>query len=145
MNATSQFLVHLLHTIAAAQIAIAVLNLFLVRLLKWEQELKAMPLLLREVFQVHAWFISVSLLIFGTMTWRFAAELAHGADAIGRWLCAGIGLFWGIRTVLQITYYSSSHWRGQTGRTAIHLGLLLAYGGMALIYLWAGLARGGSL
>jgi hypothetical protein len=127
----------LLKTAATLQLGIAVLNLFLVPLLNWKEKLARAPLLLREVFQVHAWFISVTLALFGLLTWRFAAELAMRANAIGVWLAAGIGIFWVIRTVLQIVYYSSSHWRGQLGRTVIHIVLLIIYGGMATIYLWA--------
>jgi hypothetical protein len=126
-----------LRTAAALQLAVAILNLFLVPLLKWKEDLKRAPLLLREVFQVHAWFISVTLAIFGLMTWRFGGELAAHTNAIGSWLAASIGAFWAIRTILQITYYSSSHWRGQFGRTVIHILLLLLYGAMAAIYLWA--------
>ena len=126
----------LLPIAAVTQLAIAVMNLFLVRLLKWRDELARMPLLLREVFQVHAWFISVTLAIFAAMTWRFAALMAGGADPVCRWLAAGIGLFWGIRAVLQLTYYSSTHWRGQPRRLVAHLALLLVYGGFAALYLW---------
>jgi hypothetical protein len=128
---------HLLQAAAAFQVGVALLNLFLVPLLKWKEELARAPLLLREVFQVHAWFISVTLVIFGTLTWRFAGEIASHTNAIGGWLAAGIGIFWAIRTVLQVAYYSSSHWRGQFGRTVIHIVLLFIYGGMAAIYLWA--------
>jgi len=127
----------MLQTAAALQLGIAVLNLFLVPLLKWKEELAHTPLLLREVFHVHAWFISVTLAIFGLITWRFAGELAAHGNAIAVWLAAGIGIFWAIRTVLQITYYSSSHWRGRFGRTIIHILLLFVYGGMAAIYLRA--------
>ena len=133
----------LLHIVAALQLAVAVLNLFLVPLLKWKEELLRAPLLLREVFQVHAWFISVTLVIFALVTWRFAGEIALRTSPISVWLAGAIGTFWAIRTVLQITYYSSSHWRGQFGRTAIHVALLLFYGGMAGIYLWA--TFGGSI
>jgi len=126
-----------LQAAAALQLGVALLNLFLVPLLKWKEDLARAPLLLREVFQVHAWFISVTLTIFGLLTWRFAGELATHSNAIGAWLAAGIGIFWAIRTVLQVTYYSGSHWRGQVGRTIIHIVLLFVYGGMAAIYLWA--------
>jgi len=131
-----------LQFVAALQLVVAVLNLFLVRLLKWKEELARIPLLLREVFQVHAWFISITLGIFAVMTWRFVGEFAAG-NAVCRWLAGGIGLFWAIRAVLQVTYYSSSHWRGQAGRTVAHVGLLILYGGFAAAYLWA--AFGGNL
>jgi hypothetical protein len=135
MNHTQIFT--LLRTAAAMQLAVAFLNLFLVRLLHWKEDLARAPLLLREVFQVHLWFISITLAVFGLLTWRFAADLAAHTNTIGVWLAAGIGIFWAIRTILQVTYYSSSHWRGQLRRTAIHIVLLIMYGGMAGLYLWA--------
>ncbi len=125
----------LLRIAAAAQLAIALLNLFLVRLLDWKADLDRMPLLLREVFHVHCWFVSITLGIFGVTTLRFADAMAASRNEACRWLTAGIGIFWAVRTVLQVTYYSSSHWRGRPVRTAIHVALLATYGGLALVYL----------
>jgi hypothetical protein len=124
----------ILQFVAVMQLAIALLNLALNRMMGWQADLERMPLLLRQVHQVHAWFISVTLAVFGTLTWRFATEMAAGNDPVCRWLAAGIGIFWGFRTVLQIAYYSSSHWRGQFGRTVIHITLLIMYGGFSLAY-----------
>jgi hypothetical protein len=132
MNALSV----LLQFAAASQLGVAVLNLFLIRMMKWREELARSPLLLREVFQVHVWFISITLAIFGVMSWRFAGEMTNGQNEVARWLAAAIGLFWAIRTVLQVVYYSSSHWRGQVGRAIAHVTLLVMYGGMAVVYLW---------
>ena len=124
----------LLRIAAAAQLAIALLNLFLVRLLDWKADLDRLPLLLREVFHVHCWFISITLGIFGVTTLRFADAMAVSSNEACCWLSAGIGIFWAIRTVLQVTYYSSSHWRGRPVRTAMHVALLATYGGLALVY-----------
>ena len=142
MNNPMTTLSVLLQCAAAAQIGVAILNLFLVRLMKWEPDLARMSLLVREVFQVHAWFISVTLAIFGALTLRFATEMASAGSPLAKWLCAGIGAFWAIRTVLQVTYYSSSHWRGQLGRTTAHVALLLCYGGTSVVYWWAGFHGG---
>jgi hypothetical protein len=141
MPTLNSFLPLLLQCAAELQLAIALLNLFLVPLLNWQHDLARMPLLLREVFQVHAWFISITLTMFASMTWRFAAEMAGGANPVCQWLATGIGLFWGIRTVLQVAYYSSSHWRGHPGRTVAHVALLILYGGFASIYLWTALGQ----
>src|SRR5438067_8026631 len=127
----------LLVAAALGQLVIAILNLFLERMLCWKEDLAHMPLLIREVFHVHSWFVSATLAIFGVLTLRFAPQMTSGADTLAAWLAASIGLFWAVRTVLQITYYSRSHWRGKTGRTVIHVILLLAYGGIAAAYLLA--------
>lgn len=142
MNTTVQLLARLLEIAAVLQFGIALLNLFLSRLLGWREAILQMPLLVREVFWVHAWFISVTLVIFAVMTLRFARQMAGGGNPVCEWLAGAIGLFWLIRTVLQITYYSSSHWRGQLGRTIAHVALLVTYGGFAATYLWAAFGGG---
>ncbi len=142
MNATTIELIWFLEIAALLQLAIACLNLFLGRLLGWREAIAEMPLLVREVFRVHAWFISITLVIFATVTLRFARMIAAGDDPVCQWLAAGIGLFWLIRTVLQITYYSSSHWRGKFGRTVAHVLLLFIYGGFTTTYLWAAFGNG---
>ena len=131
----------LLRVAALFQLVIATLNLFLVPLLGWKKKLARVPQLMKEVFYVHAWFISFSLAIFGVMTWQFASYMAQGEAAVYRWLAVGIGLFWGLRASLQVTYYSSSHWRDQAGRTVVHIILLVMYSGCGALYLWAGFAE----
>src|SRR5262245_8061995 len=136
MNTLNPPLIIVLQSAAALQLCIAALNLFLVPLLKWREELARMPLLLREVFHVHAWFISITLGIFAALTWRFASELVAGGNPVCCWLAGGKGIFWGIPTVLHAHYYSIIRWRRQTGRTFVHAGLLVLYGGFAAAYAW---------
>ena len=137
MNLETSNLQLLLMLAAVIQAAVALVNLGLVRLLSWKVDLERQPLLLRQVFMVHLWFISFTVGVFAVLTWRFAAEMATGANPVATWVAGAIGLFWGVRTVMQVTYYSASHWRGQPGRTVVHIAVLLAYGGMAVIYLMA--------
>ena len=112
MSASNHSLSLALQAAAVLQFVIALVNLGLESILGWRAEMAQMPLLLREVHRVHSWFISVTVALFGLLTWRFAAELAAGGNPIGRWLVGGITIFWGLRTVLQVTYYSATHWRG---------------------------------
>jgi len=127
----------LLIAAATGQILLAFLNLQLEKLLKWQSTLHQQPPLMREVFHVHKWFISIILLIFGILTLRFAHELSTGSNELGRWLAASIGGFWLIRTAIQWLYYDHNHWRGHSGRTAIHFFITIAYGGCSTVYLIA--------
>jgi len=122
---------------ALAQLGVAVLNLFLVRIMKWEGDLITAPLLIREVFQIHIYFISITLAIFGVLTWRFAGEFATAAHPLSIWLALGIGAFWAVRSVMQWSHYSRVHWRGDKVRTAIHWMLFLGYGAFAAVYFTA--------
>ena len=75
-------LIELLLAAAAGQVVIAVLNLFLARMMHWQEDLQRIPLLIREVFHVHSWFVSATLTIFGVLTWRFAREMAGGLNPL---------------------------------------------------------------
>ena len=119
---------------AGLQLAVAILNLKLVRLMGWKRDLNELPLLLREVFTVHLWFISITLGIFAMLTWRFATDIALGTNPMARWVAGCIAIFWGIRTIIQVTYYSSSHWQGIPKRILAHIILFLLYGSFTVIY-----------
>lgn len=127
----------LLRFVALLQLGLAVLSLFLPRILDWKPEMDRMSRLVRDVFEIHSWFIALTLVIWGVLTWRFAPEMAHASTALTRWLCAAIGIFWGIRSVLQWTHYDPSHWRGIASRTIIHWTLFFGYAAWATVYFMA--------
>ena len=141
MNSLHDLLELGLRVAAVVQIAVATLNLALIRIMKWQPDLDRMPLLVREVFRIHCYFISVTLTIFGVITWRFAGEIAAAASPIGIWLAVGIGAFWVIRSAMQWLHYSPIHWRGDTPRTLIHFALFFGYGALATVYLAAAFWR----
>jgi hypothetical protein len=130
-----------LRVAAFAQLAVAILNLFLIRIMKWKPDLAQMPLLLREVFRIHCYFISLTLAIFGVVTWRFAGDIATATSPICVWLAIGIGIFWLVRSIMQWLHYSPSHWQGDTPRTVIHFLLFFGYGALAAVYIAAALWR----
>jgi len=126
---------------AVAQFAVAILNLFLIRIMKWKPDLERAPLLIGEVFRIHVVFISITLSIFGALTWRLAYEIARASGPLAIWLAVAIGLFWLIRSAMQWLNYSASHWRGNFLRTLIHWTLFLGYGAIAFVYFAAALWR----
>ena len=130
-----------LRAAAVAQFAVAILNLFLIRIMKWKPDLERAPLIIREVFRIHVVFISITLSIFGALTWRFAYEIARASSPLTIWLAVAIGLFWLIRSAMQWLHYSRSHWRGHALRTVIHWALFLGYGVIAAVYLAAAFWR----
>ena len=124
----------LLRIVAAMQIGLAVLSLCLPRILDWKADIARMSLLVRQVFEIHSWFIALTLVIWGVLTWHFAPEMARAPTELSMWLCGAIGVFWGIRSVMQWTHYSASHWRGNPGRTVIHWLLFFGYSAWAVLY-----------
>ena len=134
---------HALRAAALTQFAVAILNLFLIRIMKWEPDLDRAPLLIREVFRIHVVFISITLAIFAVLTWRFAHEIASAASPLAIWFAVAIGLFWLARSAMQWLHYSASHWRGDALRTVIHWALFLGYGAMGTVYLTSAFWRNG--
>jgi hypothetical protein len=130
-----------LRAAAIAQLIVAILNLFLIRIMKWKPDLDRAPLLIREVFHIHVVFISIILSIFAVLTWRFVHEIATAANPLAIWLATAVGIFWIVRSAMQWLHYSSSHWRGNTARTLIHWTLFLGYGAMAVVYFAAAFWR----
>lgn len=124
---------------AVGQLLVALLNLRIPHILGWRKDIETLPLLIQEVFHVHVWFISITLTIFAAVTWQFADVMA--IDPVARWLACGIAGFWGIRTFIQVFYYSASHWSGKSAEFAVHVTLLIAYGGLAVTYGLAGFYR----
>lgn len=137
MNIIYEHLELLLRAAAATQLAVAVLNLSLVRIMNWQPDLERMPLLIREVFHIHVQFISITLAIFGVLTWVCAGEITAAATPLAVGLALSISAFWGIRSAMQWLHYSPEHRLGNPGRTAIHWALFLGYGALSAVYLIA--------
>jgi len=125
----------LLRAAATGQIIIAVLATQMPRILHWQDDIARMSLLVREVFLIHKFFLAFTLLLFALLTWRFAPEISAGGNPVASWLCGGISLFWGIRTVFQWTFYSPDHWRGKRRETTVHWTLTFVYGSWCGLYL----------
>lgn len=134
---TTETITLALYLAAGGQIFIACLGPMIPRLLNWREAIANMPLLVREVFWVHTFFIGLTCAIFGVITWRFAADIAAPAHEMIRWFAFCVGLFWSIRSVMQWTVYSASHWRGNARLTVIHWTLFLGYGAFAAAYFFA--------
>jgi hypothetical protein len=134
MTYFDEHLEFLLRLGALVQIGVAILDLALIRIMKWQSDLDRVSLLVREVFQIHIYFLAITLAVFGVLTWRFAAEIATASHPLCVWLAITIGTFWAIRSVMQWSHYSAVHWRGDRLRTGIHWALFLGYGGLAIAY-----------
>jgi hypothetical protein len=118
------------------QIAIASANFFLPRKLKYQENLERVAPIIRQIFVVHAAYMVGVLLLFTALTFGFARELASG-HGLGRFLAAGIAVFWLFRAPLQLLYYDASLRRtnrlGDVAFTAAAIFLTVAYGAAAFL------------
>lgn len=72
--------------------------------LKYPEHLKKLPPILRQLFRGQHYLIIIVLLFFGAICVFFPTELTEG-EPLGTSLCAGMGVFWFFRLMLQLFYY----------------------------------------
>jgi hypothetical protein len=89
------------------------------RYFRWREETAALTLLTRQILYIHTFFIGLTVFLMGLLCATSATDLIH--SPLGRRICAGLGLFWGVRLILQFFGYSSDLWRGKPFETAMHV------------------------
>lgn len=89
---------------AITQVAIAIANLFLPRLLRYDENLRLVSPIIRQIFIVHSVYIVGVLLIFAGVSFGFPSELTSGRG-LGQFLAGTMAIFWLCRAPLQLFYY----------------------------------------
>lgn len=69
--------------------------------LNWRDNLRPLPLLLRQMFWVYGFFIVLMIVCFGVITLANTEALAKGEHPLARWVCGTITLFWFFRLLVQ--------------------------------------------
>ena len=100
-------------------IGLFVLNFFVPRKFNWREELPRLSLLNRRIFQVHAIFIALILLMMGLLMLTMPQALV-APQPLARAVCGGLALFWLVRLWMQWFLYDAELWRGKTFETAMH-------------------------
>jgi len=104
----------------------------------WKKELSQLSLINRQMFQVHVFFIALFVLLVGLMNVFLTEDLL--TTKLGKWICRGLGFFWGIRSLIQWFGYSSKIWKGKFFETTMHLLFSFFWVYMSVIYFKIGLA-----
>lgn len=100
-------------------IGLAAIHVFFPWYFRWEEEFRPLSLINRQMAYVHTFFISLTLLLMGTLCLTAAEELA--GTALGRKVALGFGVFWVARLFVQFFGYSSRLWRHKRFETAVHV------------------------
>jgi len=104
MNLTLQSSIQLA---GALQLITAAANFFLPAKLHYHENLAKVSPIIRQIFTVHAIYIVLVLVGFGLICLLFPHDLC-GASALGKFLCGFLAIFWGLRVVLQFSYYDNA-------------------------------------
>lgn len=124
-------------------VALALLHVGFPRRFEWEIELKPLSLLNRQMMYVHTFFVALVVLLMGLLCITSAPEL--NTTPLGHRITLAMGIFWGLRLVIQFFGYSSELWRGKRFETIVHIvfSLLWTYvTGVFLYSYWLSLRPG---
>ncbi len=101
----------------------------------WQNDLKNLSLINRQIMHAHTFFIALFVLLNGLLFVFYAKELI-GNHPLSKALNIGLLIFWGFRSITQHFFYSSKLWSGKKFETSIHIlfSLLWLYVIIVLVY-----------
>jgi hypothetical protein len=100
-------------------VILALVHVIFPRYFNWENDLRSLSLINREVMYVHTFFVALMVLGMGLLCLTSASDLIE--TTLGRRISLGFGLFWVIRLFIQFFGYSSELWRGKHFETVVHI------------------------
>ncbi|MFM2394895.1 MAG: hypothetical protein RLZZ546_2878 [Bacteroidota bacterium] len=89
------------------------------RYFKWDEELKSLSLINRQMMIIHTFFIAFIVFLMGIFCLMCSNEILE--TPLGRKIALGFAVFWLLRLFLQFFGYSSELWKGKIFETSIHI------------------------
>lgn len=113
---------------------LAVVHIIFPRYFNWKVEFKPLSLINSQMIYVHTFFIGLTILLMGLLCLTYSNELV--STKLGRVLCLGLFIFWGMRLIFQFFVYSSKLWRGKKFETAVHIVFSILWTYLAITFLF---------
>lgn len=124
-----------LKIIGLALIALSLVHVIFPRYFDWRRELSALSLINRQMMVVHTFFIALTVMLMGLLCFFSASDLLN--TRLGKHICLGLGIFWGIRVLVQFFGYSPKLWRGRAFETMVHVFFSMFWMYMTGVFWWA--------
>ena len=105
--------------IGVVLMALALIHIIFPKYFNWEEELKSLSLMNKQMMTVHTFFIALTVFLMGLLCLISTNELIE--TKLGKTICLGFGIFWTIRLFIQFFIYSPKLWRGKTFETIVHI------------------------
>ena len=98
---------------------LALIHSFFPKYFKWDKDLMSLSLINRQMMKTHTFFIALTVFLIGLLC--FTSSRALIDTKLGKTLSLGLGIFWGIRLIIQFFGYSSKLWKGKRFETCMHV------------------------
>ena len=100
-------------------VTLAIVHVIFPKYFNWKNELKSLSLINKQMMYVHTFFIALIVLLMGLLCFTSSLEIEY--TNFGKRISIGLGIFWGIRFLIQFFGYSDELWKGKKLETAIHI------------------------
>jgi len=126
---TADTAIHMVWIAGAIHAGIVLANAALPGRLRVRENLRDLPVFLRQIFYVHWIYIVLVVGFFSALCFAFARDLA-GASPLGRFLSAFLCGFWLLRIFLQYFYYDRDLRRANRALDSLYVLSLIALTGI---------------
>lgn len=118
-------------------IILALIHIIFPKYFNWKKELASLNLINRQMMTVHTFFIALTVFLMGLLCVTSADEIIE--TPLGKKIALGLGVFWGIRLVIQFFGYSSKLWKGKKFETTVHIVFSSLWLYLTIVFLKIGL------
>lgn len=125
-----------LRLVGGSLLVLALLHAFFSKPFRWREELDRLSLLNRQIFYVHTYFVVLTVILFGLLSFVWPETLLD-SSLLARLVCAGQAIFWGFRLYCQFAVYHPELWRGKPFQTIVHVFFSLLWAYYTLVYVAA--------
>ena len=109
-----------LRIVGVIMLLLVAMNTYVPRRFRWREEMASLSILNRQIFQVHAVFICIILMMFAALT-LFMTRALLEPTPLARAVLIGMGMFWLLRMLTQWFVYDPRIWRGDGLLTFMHV------------------------
>lgn len=108
-----------LKTAGILLIALSLIHIIFPKYFNWNNELKSLSLINKQMMTTHTFFIALTVFAMGVLCLSSSEELT--TSSLGKKISLGLGVFWAIRLFFQIFIYSAKLWKGKRFETSVHI------------------------
>lgn len=122
----------LIQLIGYGLILLALIHIIFPRVFDWKNQLASLTLINRQLMTVHTFFVALTVFLMGILCITSAEELLN--TPLGKKILLGLAIFWFIRLIIQLFWYSPLLWQGKLKETAIHILFLAIWVSITTIF-----------
>lgn len=127
----------LIQLIGYGLILLALIHAIFPRAFDWKNQLATLTLINRQLMTVHTFFIALTVFLMGVLCVTSADQLT--TTPLGKKILFGLAIFWAIRLLTQLFWYSPDLWKGKIRETSIHILFLIIWTTITIIFTKAAL------